>query len=219
MARVLALWCYCMLGIRLDEEADVLAHVAKLDELVAATRLHQGLGPAAWCLGWAETRRGRRQEGYEKIMEGYRVFERLGMYAGCTEVLAYAAEARLLDGRVSDAQSTIAAAIGLAERIGERAVLPELLLLDARIRRGAGDAQAARSSIEAAVREAIALATLGSELKARIAMAELEDRTAADLAALRATYARITEGFDTSICARARELLAAEAATEAATEA
>jgi DNA-binding winged helix-turn-helix (wHTH) protein/tetratricopeptide (TPR) repeat protein len=208
MARVLALWCYCMLGIRLDEEADVLAHVAKLDELVAATRLHQGLGPAAWCLGWAEMRRGRRQEGYKKIMEGYAVFERLGMYAGCTEVLGYAAEAQLLDGRISAARSALDAALSLAERIGERGVRPELLLLDARIRRSAGDTP--RASIDAAVREARALGALGSELKARIAMAELEDRTAADLAALRATYARMTEGFDTSICARARELLATE---------
>jgi tetratricopeptide (TPR) repeat protein len=208
MARMLASWCACIVGARLEDEHSVFEHSARLERVVATADVEQGRGPAAWFLGWAAVRRGEPETGFAKIMDGYSFFASLGMFAGCTEVLGYAAEAQLLSGNAGAARQAIDSALDLVERIDERGVLPELLLIRARIERAAGDAATARATIENAIAAALSLDALGSELRARVALADLDERTPADIASLRATYARVTEGFDTPVCTRARDLLA-----------
>jgi hypothetical protein len=69
-----------------------------------------------------------KHKGYVLIMEDYQCDARLEMWAGGTQVLAYATEALILAGRWSDAQKQVDEALSLAYRIGERIFVPDLLL-------------------------------------------------------------------------------------------
>jgi DNA-binding winged helix-turn-helix (wHTH) protein/tetratricopeptide (TPR) repeat protein len=207
MARMLALWCACLLYVRLDDPEKVNEYAAELSDFVTAADLRQGLGPSLWFRGWVAARRGDGPQAHAKIMEGYACHERLGMYGGCTEVLGYAAEALILEERWSEAQARIDAALALADRLGEGAVLPELLILHARIEDGLGHGEAACRALERALAVARAEHALGCELKALIALAQRRDRTAADLNALANAYSRLSEGLDTRTGVLARALL------------
>jgi DNA-binding winged helix-turn-helix (wHTH) protein/tetratricopeptide (TPR) repeat protein len=206
-ARVLSLWCTCLLYARLSSVDDVEKYSTALGKVVAESGIRQGVGPSLWFRGWVETRRVAPRAGLALILEGYAQHESLGMYGGCTEVLGYAAEAALLDDQLDIAQRLIDDALTLSARISERGMLGDLLLMQARIAAARGDRDAARAWRERALAAAHAEEALGWEINTLVASAEDPERTPADLAALAACYARLTEGRDTLVAARARALL------------
>jgi hypothetical protein len=128
--------------------------------------------------------------------------------AGSTQILCYAAEARIAAACWSEAQAHVDEALQLARGLGERVRIPDLLLLQARIALGQGQVDAARTSMRDSLEEARAQRALGLELAALVALCELENAAAADLHALEDACGRVTEGFDTALVARARELVA-----------
>jgi DNA-binding winged helix-turn-helix (wHTH) protein/tetratricopeptide (TPR) repeat protein len=208
IAKMLALWCAAQLNLRLRRPAEVAKYAAELGALTVAASLRHALGPSLWLRGWAEAWLGEPQVGYEHIVEGYGHHEQLGMYGGCTEVLGYAAEAALLAGRVDDAESRIREALALAERLGERGMLADLLSNKARIHTARGAHADARASLDQALAVAREQGALGCEVDLLAAIAERDDRTAADVAALHAAFGRLTEGLDTPVAERARSVLA-----------
>lgn len=209
MARLVVHWCGCALAIRLEDVETAEAHVAGLEELVATTTIQQARAPARWFRGWVEVRRGRAAEGVALIREGLALYEQSGTLAGCTETLAYAAEALILAQRWAEAQATLDQAHAIAERFGERLYMTELRLLQARLAAGQGDASGERRAIEQALDESRSTGALGAELRAAVALAERAERTDQDLALLRALLARISEGVDVPLYRRARTLLGA----------
>jgi hypothetical protein len=205
---MLAGWCGGMIGVRADDPQAVARHAAALEKIVDAGMLAQGQGPSLWLRGWAEARLGDPHLGHHRILEGYACHARLGMFAGCPEVLGYAAEALIIARDWPAAQAQLDDAFALAHRIGERLVLPRLHRLQASIARAREDHATARASLVESLREARAQEALGHELSALADLAGLEDRDDADLAALEEARGRLSEGFDTAIYRRACELLA-----------
>jgi DNA-binding winged helix-turn-helix (wHTH) protein/tetratricopeptide (TPR) repeat protein len=208
MAKVIALWCLCLINVRLARADEVAKYSAALADVVADGGVRQGMGPSLWFRGWVEARRLEPRAGYARILDGFAQHESLGMYAGCTEVLGYAAEAAMLDDRLDDAQRRIDEALALVERIGENGMLADILLLQARIAAARGESDAARAWRDRALEQARGQDALGCELAALVEIGEDEAATPADFAALGAAFARLTEGFDTIVAARARKLLA-----------
>ena len=93
-------------------------------------------------------------EGHRLIREAYEDNTQLGMRAGASEVLGYAAEALLLAGDVEGAQAQLQEALQIADELGEGVYLPQLLLLQAAIARAQKRPEAASASVRRAVEEA-----------------------------------------------------------------
>ena len=89
-----------MLEVRLGGADRVAALADEMQSLVDEFSLAHGHTAGQWFRGWAEARKGRPQEGHRLIREAYDHNTRLGMRAGASEVLGYAAEALLLAGDV-----------------------------------------------------------------------------------------------------------------------
>lgn len=172
IALMLAHWVSAQIALREDLPDSVAAHADAIAQLVNTAMLAHGEGPSLWMRGWAEARLGNPREGYRHILEGYRCHTRLGMYAGCTEVLAYAAEALILAGDWQAAEQQISEAFELAGRIGERLAIPQLKLLRARIHLANGQLARAESCLRNAIGEAQARQC--GRMEAR-ATAELDD--------------------------------------------
>ena len=119
-----------------------------------SSRFRTAIPPAQWFRGWAEARNGRPQEGHRLIREAYDHNTRLGMRAGASEVLGYAAEALLLAGDVEGAQAQLQEALQIADELGEGVYLPQLLLLQAAIARAQRRPEAGTASVRRAVEEA-----------------------------------------------------------------
>jgi len=95
--------------------------------------------------------------------------------------------------------------------VRERLFVTELRVLEARIGAGRGDFKGARRILQAALAEPREKGALGAELKVLVALAELPKATSKDREALREAYGRLTEGLQTRIARRIRELLSIEA--------
>jgi DNA-binding winged helix-turn-helix (wHTH) protein len=212
LARLVAQWCKCLVGTRLEDVDAVDAGASELEKLVAETQLHQARAPALWFRGWVEIKRGRPLAGLALVREGYAFYAGAGTMAGASETLSYVVEAFIWEQRWDEALAALADADAIAARFGERLMVPKLRLLEARIAAARGDRSTARRALEAALHEARSTGALFSELRIALApVAEWSDRTPSDVEALRAAYARMTEGLDTVICTRARAALAAAA--------
>lgn len=178
IARMLVHWVSAQIALREEQPDSVALQAEALAEVVQKSMLAQGEGPSLWMRGWAEARLGKPEEGYRLIMEGYRCHTRLGMYAGCTEVLAYATEALILASDWEAATRQLGEAFDLAERIGETLALPQLRLHRARILAARGDANRAGTCIRNAISVAQAQQAKAIEAKARSELASLEHRGA-----------------------------------------
>ncbi len=208
MTRMLGYWLAGMVDVRLGNAEGVAAHGAALLKLFETTQLPQAEGPSLWLRGWAQAHLGEPDEGYERIVAGYQTRMRQGLYAGATEALAYAAEALAEAGRWKEAKEKVLESLAFARERNERLLLPEHSLILARLERALGNVESARKALVEGRDEARAQRALMPELKALVALAELPDRTGADLEALENAYARVTEGFDVPACVRARAILA-----------
>jgi DNA-binding winged helix-turn-helix (wHTH) protein/tetratricopeptide (TPR) repeat protein len=196
LAQTLAHWRAGMLEVRLGNASAVRAHGDAIAEIVRRTCISQGEGPSYYFRGWADAHEGDPRRGYEQILQGLDYHLRIGMQAGCTEVMGYAAEALVLAKDWDGATAQLAAAFARSEKLGERVNLPILKLLSARVALGRGNRKASYRELL----EARDLASLqeapGFELKVGVELLAHPDCTAADREGLRDLLGAITEGHD-----------------------
>jgi ATP/maltotriose-dependent transcriptional regulator MalT len=207
MSRLVAIWFDGLVEVRLGDAQRVAALADEMRSLVDAFALAHGRTGCRWFRGWAEARMGKPREAYRHIREAYEENTRLGMLAGGSEVLGYAAEAMLLAGELEVAQRQIEEAIKVAKSLDERVYLPQLFLTEAGIARARGESAAAHASVRRAVAEARAQEAPWLELMALLELCEHEDAAVKDRQALAELVDRLPEAADTTAVARARALL------------
>ncbi len=207
MPQMTANWFAALLEIGLSNPDRVAAFARELRRIVDDAALAPGEGPSEWFRGWAEAHQGMPREGFRRIQDAYARNARLGTYSGAAGVLCYGAEAIALAGDWSQAQAQLDAAMELAQRLGERVYLTQMLLLKARIALAQGDTAAARAAMQVGLKEARDQQSVWLELTVLVAQCELPDAGRADIEALREARAELSEGFDTALVARADDLL------------
>jgi hypothetical protein len=132
------------------------------------------------------------------------------MIANSTEVMAYAAEALILAKDFEGASRQLAEAFARSRELDEQDFVPMLVLLEARVAEGTGDASAAYGWLGEAVRLARSQQADGLELKVSCARVEHPLSSTADRDELAALFGRLAEGHDIADMQRARRLLGAE---------
>ena len=207
MARLVAIWHGAMLEVRLGDAERVAALADEMQALVDEFALAHGRTACRWFRGWADARMGQPRDGYRRIRDAYEDNTRLGMLAGGSEVLGYAAEALVLAGDWDGAQHELEDALQVANTLGERVYLPQLFLMQAAIARARGDRAAADAAIRRAIAEARAQEAPWLELMALIELCDRHSATAKDRRALAALIDQLPEARDTAAVARARALL------------
>jgi tetratricopeptide (TPR) repeat protein len=207
MALLVATWFDALLQVRLGDVDRVAAIADEMCALVDEFALAQGKAACRWFRGWADARKGRPLEGLRQILDAHNENTTLGMMAGASENLGYAAEALLLHGDGQGAQEQLDRALEVVRAHGERIYLPQLLLVEGAIAHSRGEPDAAIVSIRRAVDEA---RTQGAPWLELLALTGLFERNAAkeeDGRALAALVDRLEEAGDTAAVARARALL------------
>jgi hypothetical protein len=154
MALMITLWFDALVGIRQADPARVGALAVEMMSLVERFALAQGRAATGWFHGWAEAHAGKPLAGFQQIRRAYEENRSLGMLAGNSETLAYAAEALLLLGDVAGAQEQLDQAFEIAQSFDERIYLPQLLIIQAGIRQLASDSQTAAAHLRCARDEA-----------------------------------------------------------------
>jgi hypothetical protein len=213
MARLVALWYSALFEVRLGNAADVASIADEMHALVEEFALAHGRAACRWFRGWADARTGSPRDAYRRIREAYQDNARLGMLAGGSETLGYAAEALTLAGDWDAAEAQLLEAFELAKSHGERVYLPQLFLTEAAIARGRGHSASADSSIHRAIAEARAQEASWLELLALIDLCKHGGAKAEDRHALAALVDQLTEAGDTMAIATARGLLRAKLRT------
>lgn len=208
MAMVVAIWFDALLETRLGNAGRVADLAAEMQALVDEYSLAQGRTACRWFQGWAEARLGQPREGFRRIRDACDENVALGMLAGATETLAYAAEALMAAGDFDAAQAQLDEALALVEVHDERIYLPQLRLIEAAIARQRSDTDRASGAIRGAIEEARAQGASWSELLALVDLVEHAEPAAGEVAALAALVARLDEAQDTTVAIRARALLA-----------
>jgi len=205
--RLVALWFDALFEVRLGNADRVAALADEMRALVDESEVAQGRTACRWFRGWADARTGQPRDGYRRIREAHEDNTRLGMLAGGSEVLGYATEALMLAGDWDAAQHELDNALEVANRIGERVYLPQLLVMQAAIARARGDRAAANAAIRRAIAEARAQEAPWLELMALIELCDCHGATAKDRRALAALVDQLPEAAATAAVARARALL------------
>jgi DNA-binding winged helix-turn-helix (wHTH) protein/tetratricopeptide (TPR) repeat protein len=206
MTRLVAGWHEALLAVRLGDADRVATLADDMQALVDEFSLAQGRAACGWFGGWSDARRGKPIEGHRRIRQAYEDNLRLGMRAGASEVLGYAAEALLLAGDRDAAHAQLAEALQVANELGERVYLPQLWLLDAAIARAGGRPAAGETSARRAVEEARAQEAPWLELLALVDLCEHHEASAEERHALEALVDRLPEAHDTEPVRRARSL-------------
>jgi hypothetical protein len=150
---------------------------------------------------------GAPREGYRRIREAYDDNARLGMLAGASEILGYATEALLLAGDLDAGKKQLEEALEIADKLGERVYLPQLLLTQAAIDRARGDAVAADAATARAVAEARAQEAPWLELITLTELCAHDSARAEDRRVLAALVDRLPQAHDTIAVTNARKLL------------
>jgi DNA-binding winged helix-turn-helix (wHTH) protein/tetratricopeptide (TPR) repeat protein len=207
MAQLTALWRAALLEVRLGNAQGVAALSDAMEALMDEFALGHGRIACRWFRGWADARLGRPREGHRQIREAYEENIQLGMLAGSSEILGYAAEALALAGDWEAARQELQEALRVADLHAERVYLPQLYLLEGIIARGLGDAPAASASLRRSLEEARAQEAPWLELPALTALCEHGDATAKDKGALAALVNRLPEARGTELLAKAQGLL------------
>ncbi|WP_172151494.1 AAA family ATPase [Pseudomonas tumuqii] len=209
MAWLVAAWQEVLFEVRMGNAERVAALADDMQALVDEYSLALGRTACRWWRGWADARNGAPRDGYRRIREAYEEHTRLGMRSGASEVLGYAAEALLLAGDFAAAQAELQEALRLADELGERVYLPQLLLLEAAIARGQGRLDAGSAAVRRAVEEARAQQAPWLELLALVELCGQHDAAAEEYQALAALVERLPEAVGTEPVRRARALLQA----------
>jgi DNA-binding winged helix-turn-helix (wHTH) protein/tetratricopeptide (TPR) repeat protein len=207
MAKVVAIWFDAMMEVRLGN-SDRLASLAEdLQALVEESDLGFGRAGWRWFGGLADARNGAPREGFQRIQDAHEDDARLGMVAGASERLGFAAEALLLAGDIDGAQRQLEQAYQVANAHGERVYMPQLFLIEGAIARARGQPAAALASVRSAIAEARTQEAAWLELLALIELCENAGAKAKDRQALAALVDGLTEAADTEAVARARALI------------
>lgn len=206
MSRLAAIWYSGLVEVRLGQAERVAALADEMRALVDEFALAHGQTACRWFRAWADARMGEPGAAYRRIREAYEDNARLGMLAGGSEILGYAAEALALAGDLDGARRQLDQALHLGDQLGERVYLTQLYLLDARIAETLREPGRARESIGRALAEARAQEAPWLEMLALSALCERTDATSGDRASLRVALGRIHGADDTAPVARARAL-------------
>jgi tetratricopeptide (TPR) repeat protein len=209
MARLVAIWCDALFEVRLGNTQRVAALADEMHALVEEFALAQGRAACRWFRGWADARMGEALAGYRQIRAAYEENTRLGMLAGGSETLGYAAEALVLAGDWDAAQQQLQEALQHADKYAERVYLPQLYLIEAAIARGRGDSAGARASVRRALTEARAQEAPWLELLALVELCEGKRATAEDRQTLAALVEQLPEAANTTAFKKAQALLSA----------
>jgi tetratricopeptide (TPR) repeat protein len=207
MARMVAIWFDALFEVRLGNTERVAALGDEMHALVDEFALAQGRTACRWFRGWADARMGEPRDGHRRIREAYEENTRLGMLAGASEDLGYAAEALVLAGDWDAAQHELEEALQIVNRHGERVYLPQLFLIEAAIARGRSESAVAHASVRRAIAEARAQEAPWLELMALLELCEYDGATAEDRQALAALVDQLPEAINTTAVKRARALL------------
>jgi hypothetical protein len=208
MAQMVAAWYEALFELRLGNVERVAALAAELRVLAEEFALASGRTAWRWFHGWAMARTGSPLEGFRWIREAHEENLRLGMLAGASENLGYAAEALLHAGDLIGAQAQIDEAMAVVDRYGERIYLPQLLLTEAAIARAGHRPAVADETIRRAIAESRAQGGRWLELISSVALVESGGASQGDRDALAAIVVQLPETGATSAGRRARELLA-----------
>jgi tetratricopeptide (TPR) repeat protein len=206
MAQLYVLWFDTLVEVRLGNAPRVASLAREMEALVEESGLVQGRAAAQWFRGWAQARQGEPRPAHRVIREAYEGNVAMGMGAGGSETLGYAAEALLLAGDTDAAEREPREALRVAEAHGERVYLPQLLLIEAAIARARKRVVDARASARRAVEEARAQEAPWHELAALVELCDIQGAETADRQALAALVERLPEAADTAVMARARTL-------------
>ena len=207
MARLVAIWHDALIEVRLGNAQRVAALADAMRALFDEFDLVHGRIACRWFRGWADARMGEPREAYRRIREAYEENARLGMLAGGSEVLGYAAEALLLAGDWEAAQRQLDEALQIAHTHGERVYLPQLFLIEAAIARARGKPTTADTSLRRAIAEARAQEAPWLELMALLELCDRGATAGEDWQALAAMVDQLPEAIDTTALTRAKALL------------
>ena len=147
------IWCDALVEVRLGDAERVGALADQMSSLVDKFALAQGRTACRWFRALADARRGNPRESFRQIRAAYEENTALGMIAGGSEVLGYAAEALVLQGDFDGAEEQLEQALAIVSRYGERIYLPQLLLIQGAVARARGQLAAADASIRRALEE------------------------------------------------------------------
>jgi DNA-binding winged helix-turn-helix (wHTH) protein/tetratricopeptide (TPR) repeat protein len=207
VAQMTAIWCDALLEVRLGNPERVATLADEMQALVDRFAVAQGRPACRWFGGWARARLGLPREGYRRIRKAYEQNVELGMLAGGSENLGYAAEALLLAGDPDAAETQLREALQFASLHGERVYLPQLLLIESAIARARGEADVADASVRRAIAEAREQGAPWLELLARTELCEQEGATPEDRGTLAGLVDRLPEATGTAAVGKARALL------------
>jgi tetratricopeptide (TPR) repeat protein len=208
MALLVTIWFDTLCQIRFGEVDRVAALAEELRSLVDRFALAQGVTASRWFRGWADARRGKPLEGFRQIRGAYEKNRALGMIAGSSETLGYAAEALLLHGDLGGAEEQLRQAFEIVNTHAERIYLPQLLLTQGAIARARGQHAQADASIRHAISESRAQEAIWLELLALTELCAHSTASSEDRRTLSALIDRLGEARDTTALARAQALVA-----------
>lgn len=206
-ARMLSKWTEGMLHVRAQDPARVRECALEIERIVEKSTLMQGLGPSKWLRGWAMAHEGNPREGHQLIREGYEMYARLGMYAGNTETLGYAAMALVLARDWEAADRQIGEALELADRIHEHVMTPYLLRLRAHVAMSQGHADEASAMLQGALAASRSQAAPFDELKCLFLVNKFGIGGEPELTAMQELYGSLPEGRDLPFMKKVAELL------------
>ena len=207
VARLVVIWFDALVEVRLGHADRVSALADEMRALVEESALAQGGAASEWFRGWADARRGEPREGYRRIRAAYDANTALGMLAGGSEVLGYAAEALVLAGDWDGAEEQLRQALAVAQAQDERIYLPQLYLTEAAIARARRNPAAAEAAVRRALAEAREQEAPWHILLALVDLCEHGHAQAEDWDALATVLAQLPEAADTAPVLRARELV------------
>ena len=107
MALMITMWCDALVEVRLGDAERVGALADQMSSLVDKFALAQGRTACRWFRALADARRGNTRESFRQIRAAYEENTALGMIAGGSEVLGYAAEALVLQGDFDGAEEQL----------------------------------------------------------------------------------------------------------------
>ena len=206
-AQMVAMWNETLFELRLDNVQRVAALAEEMRALAEDFALALGRTGCRFFGGWADARMGAPLEGYRRIRAAYESNVQLGMLAGASETLGYAAEALLLSGDWRAAQRQLEEAMTIAHRSGEQVYQTQLSLLEAAIAGARGDDEEAEAMLRRAVAEARAQGAPWLELLAVLALCESVHATDTDRVALALIVEQLPEATETGAVERARVVL------------
>jgi len=205
--------------VRLGHAERVAELADEMRTIVEEFALAQGGAASEWFRGWAEARSGNAREGCGRIRAAYENNTSLGMLAGGSEVLGYAAEALVLAGDLEGADRELQHALEVARAQDERVYLPQLYLTEAAIARARGNSAAAEEAVRRGLAEAREQEAPWHVLLALVELCQHGKAGAADWDALATVLEQVPEAAETAPALRAREMISARVPARAASKA